>query len=383
MDYEDFKKSEMPENTNSGNGQVEKKKKQLLLVGSICVVAVILFIAIVSGSFEKKTEGEPSYIVTTPTPQKSMLTEENSSKKNVNNFSFCVPLAWVEKHEEGELFWYYYESKDNFLVVHHTEYNFGYSTSISEIEVNQFINGMYKYIRDVKKSPMTTKRGVEGYIIDAIYTLDGVDFSASIFVFTHEGYMNAISFLSEMQRKEELNILFGEIVQSVETHELPKIIPSSNPAEVQATSTPTPVPEPVNSLGFTANEFMHLFNRNASELDSNLTAYYGKALTGIIDMNTTSDSVTLSTYIEDGYVTTVIVKGTGTGSTASGIEQMYAMVAAARAVDSKLTTSEASNFILELLESAPRGGANYSKTKNGFKYTVSAMTGSTWLQISK
>lgn len=155
-----------------------------------------------------------------------------------------------------------------------------------------------------------------------------------------------------------------------------------------ATPTPTPVPatptpEPVNSLGFTANEFMHSFNRNASELDSDLTAYYGKALTGIIDMNTTSDSVTLSTYIEDGYVTTVIVKGTGTGSTASGIEQMYAMVAAARAVDSKLTTSEASNFILELLESAPRGGADYSKTKNGLKYTVSAMTGSTWLQISK
>lgn len=155
--------------------------------------------------------------------------------------------------------------------------------------------------------------------------------------------------------------------------------PAPTPTPVPA----TPAPEPENSLGFTPNEFMHSFNRNASELDSNLTAYYGKALTGIIDMNTTSDSVTLSTYIEDGYVTTVIVKGTGTGSASSGVEQMYAMVAAARAVDSNLTTSEASNFILELLEAAPRGGADYSNTKNGLKYTVSAMTGSTWLQISK
>ncbi|HBL82277.1 MAG TPA: hypothetical protein DD391_06710 [Clostridiales bacterium] len=100
-------------------------------------------------------------------------------------------------------------------------------------------------------------------------------------------------------------------------------------------------------------------------------------------MNTTSDSVTLSVYTNGDFVTDIFVKGKGTGSANSGVEQMYCMVAAAKVADPSLTTTEASNFILELIEAAPGNGKDYSKKKNGFKYTVSVDTGSTWLVIGK
>ena len=170
----------------------------------------------------------------------------------------------------------------------------------------------------------------------------------------------------------------------------PKTTPSPTP-----THAPTPTPKTTStpestktdnkaketSLGFTTNDFLSKFNTIVSELDSSIYARIGKVLGDIVDINV-SDSVSLSLYVEGGYVTTIIVKGSGTGTLTSGKEQMYCMVAAAKAADTSLTTSAASNFILELLDTAPKG-KDYTKNKNGLKYTVSAQTGSTWLQIKK
>ena len=137
------------------------------------------------------------------------------------------------------------------------------------------------------------------------------------------------------------------------------------------------------TFGMNAKEFVQSFNMNSAALGSSVTATVPTSTDNFIDIGTSSNNVSLSLSMQRGYVSDVYVNGEGDGSSASAVDQIYSMVAAAQALDSSLETSDISNFLTVLISNAPKNGDNYTQKKNGITYTVSAMPGSTVLLINK